>query len=130
MQKIAVHQVSTEVSNKLEIAAEKANRLTLALRKQGVEAYEFHDRHESLVTIGSFESEGTPLSDGNVDINQEILKIMRTYGAAQRQLPGQPVLGLQPRMLENIAFDIQPMPMKVPRRSIGADYARPRGLFR
>ena len=42
------------LSNKLEQAALKANRLTEALRAKGVEAYEFHDRHESIVTIGSF----------------------------------------------------------------------------
>ena len=44
--------------SKLEEAAIKAHELTLALRKQGVEAYEFHDRYESIVTIGSFDSVG------------------------------------------------------------------------
>ena len=44
--------------SKLEEAAYNAHLLVVALRKQGVEAYEFHDRHESLVTIGSFDSVG------------------------------------------------------------------------
>lgn len=108
-------------SNKLEIAAENAHRLTMALRERGEEAYEFHDRNESIVTIGSFQSEGTPLPDGAIEIDPGILRIMQTYGAARTPIPNQPLLGLQPRSLAGIPFDIQPMPIKVPRRSIAKD---------
>ncbi len=131
MSKIAELEATGEVSDKLEVAAEQAHRLTMALRKRKVEAYEYHDRHESLVTIGSFESEGVPLSNGTIDINPEMLSIMQKYGAAKRSIPGLSEVGLQPRTLEGIPFDIQPYPMAVPRRSssIGAAYSR-RGLFR
>ena len=44
----------------LAAAAEKAHELTEALRIKGYEAYEFHDRYASLVTVGSFDSVGTP----------------------------------------------------------------------
>jgi hypothetical protein len=118
------------VSNKLELAADRAHRLTMALRAEGIEAYEFHDRHESIVTIGSFQSEGTPLSDGSIEINPAIHSIMKQYGAAQAPIAGRQELGLQPRAINGIAFDIQPMPIRVPRRSIAMDYLPGRSIFR
>jgi hypothetical protein len=108
--------------NKLEEAADHAHRLTEALRKRGVEAYEFHDRFESVVTVGNFESPGTPLPDGRIDLRPEIYKIMQTYGAERSDLPQQGE-ALKPRTLEGIRFDIQPMPVKVPRRSLASTYA-------
>ena len=39
----------------LVLAGENAHNLTVALRAKGWEAYEFHDRHESYVSIGSFD---------------------------------------------------------------------------
>jgi hypothetical protein len=115
---------SNNVSDKLAEAADKAHRLTLALRKRKIEAYEFHDRHESIVTIGSFESDGTALQDGAVEINPAILKIMETYGASREPLPGQSVVGLQPKVIDGIAFDIQPLPIRVPRAAVTSNYAR------
>lgn len=115
---------SGEVSDKLEIAADRAHRLTMALRDRKIEAYEFHDRHESIVTIGSFASDGTELPDGTKEINPAVYRIMETYGAAREPLPGRPMVGLQPRAMEGIPFDIQPMPMPVPRASVGSAYAR------
>jgi len=117
-------QRNKKVTNKLEVAADKAHRLAMALRERRVEAYEYHDRHESIVTVGSFESEGTGLENGSVDINPVMLRVMQTYAASRKALPGEPNVGLQPRSLAGIAFDVQPMPIKVPRRSIAADYAR------
>jgi hypothetical protein len=121
---IAELEATGRVTNKLEIAADNAHRLTVALREKGVEAYEFHDRHESIVTVGSFETEGTPLANGTIDINPAILQIMKSYGASREPIPGQQLLGLRPRTLAGIPFDIQPLPMKVPRRSLAMDYAR------
>ena len=129
MSKIADLEFSGEVSDKLEVAADRAHRLTVALRKRNVEAFEFHDRHESIVTIGSFESEGKPLADGTVEIDPKILQIMKNYGAARQTLPGRQDLGLQPRTMDGIPFDIQPMPLPVPRRPAGA-YARSLNIFR
>ncbi|MFV1965029.1 MAG: hypothetical protein ACC628_06370 [Pirellulaceae bacterium] len=123
-----IHEIqrNQSVSNKLEVAADRSHRLTMALRERGAEAYEFHDRHESIVTVGGFDSEGTLLQSGSVDINAGILRIMQIYGASRTPLPGQQNVGLRPRTLAGIAFDVQPMPIKVPRRSIAADYARGR----
>lgn len=115
---------SGKVTDKLEIAADKAHRLTVALRQRGVEAYEFHDRTESIVAVGSFDSVGEPRVDGKIEIHPAVHKIMKMYGGSQRELPGGGSLGLQPRTLAGITFDVQPMPVEVPRRSIAADYAR------
>ncbi len=113
-----------EVTDELDKAAEKAHALTLALRKQNVEAYEFHDRHESIVTIGSFETVGTPRPDGKTEINPTVLQIMQAYGAERTSLPGVGgQLALQPRKMNGISFDAQPLPVETPRTSIGAAYS-------
>jgi len=109
---------------KLEEAAYKANKLTEALRAQGVDAWEFHDLHESIVCIGSFDSVGQPREDGKIEINPAIFAIIKKYGAEQKTIPGQPTLGLQPKSLGGIRFDVQPIPVEVPRVSIAARYSR------
>ncbi len=109
---------------KLEEAALKAHRLAAALREQGVEAYEFHDRNESIVCVGSFESVGSPREDGKIEINPQVYQVMQRYGAEQKSLPGQPAVGLSPRSLKGISFDVQAVPVEVPRVSIAASYAR------
>jgi len=116
--------------SKLEEAAVKAHRLTTALRRQGVEAYEFHDRYESIVTVGSFDSPGTDRADGKTEINPQIHQIMKAYGPARQQLPGGAKMGLVPRSLDGIAFDVQPVPVKVPKKSIATAYAPSNKLFR
>ena len=50
-----------------------------ALRKQGVEAWEFHDRDCSFVTIGSFDSYGSQNADGTTEMEPEIYKLMEKY---------------------------------------------------
>jgi hypothetical protein len=114
--------------SKLALAADKAHRLTEALREQGIEAYEFHDRHESIVTVGSFASVGEPRADGKIEINPTVHRIMEAFGASRKNLSG--VTGLQPRQLAGISFDVQPVPVKVPRKSIGSDYAAGNSRFR
>ncbi len=109
---------------KIDIAADKAARLTKALRDKGVEAYEFHDRTESMVCIGSFDSVGDPRDDGKIEINPGIHRLMETYGPEKRFVPGQTQAYLQPRFLEGIPFDPQPLPVVVPKQSIARDYAR------
>jgi hypothetical protein len=112
------------VTEKLEVGAVKANKLVTALRKMGYEAYEFHDRHESVVTIGSFESVGDPRADGKTEINPGVHKIIETFKARQQTINGLPSPAMRPQLLQGIAFDVQPVPVAVPRRSIGSDYVR------
>jgi hypothetical protein len=109
----------------LDEAADKAHQLTLALRKEGAEAYEFHDRYQSIVTVGGFNSVGTPRADGKIEINPAMHKIIQTYGAETKVTPGQaqPTVG-KPKVRDGIPCDISPVPVEVPRRSIASDYGR------
>ena len=123
----AISKGSRSMKSRLDMAADRAHRLTEALRAQGVEAYEFHDRHESIVTVGSFASAGEPRNDGKIEINPSVLRIMEAYGPRRQQLSNggaEQLAGLHPRSLGGISFDVQPMPVHVPRRSIAADYSR------
>ena len=114
--------------NSLAVAAEKAHTLTEELRKRGYEAYEFHDRYASIVTVGSFDSVGTPRADGKTEINPKIHRIMEVFGAKPLDGITAPAgtLSAQPRSLEGIHFDVQPIPVTVPKRSISRELARQR----
>ena len=70
----------------LAAAAEKAHELTEALRIKGYEAYEFHDHNASLVTVGSFDSVGTPRPDGKTEINPQAYKIIEFFRAGRLSL--------------------------------------------
>lgn len=59
-------------------AAENAHYLCEAMRKQGWDAYEFHDRQESYVAVGSFES----VSNAAGEPLPEVVEVIRTFGAA------------------------------------------------
>lgn len=113
-----------QMQSQLMQAAERAHQLTGMLRKRGVEAYEFHDRHESIVTVGSFVSVGEPRADGRTEIDARVLKVMNNYGARQQPLPGGGQSGLQPRSLGGIPFDVQPIPVAVPKKSVARAYTR------
>ncbi|MBI3839015.1 MAG: hypothetical protein HY288_13935 [Planctomycetia bacterium] len=108
----------------LEEAAKSAHLLAEALRKKGYQAYEFHDRHSSIVTVGSFASVGTPRADGKIEINPAVHTIMRTFGAETKVEPGKTTQVGKPKKLSGIPFDVQPVPVEVPRRSISSDYSR------
>jgi len=112
--------------SRLADAADKAEKLAAELRQQGVEAYSFHDRAESIVTVGSFSQVGTPTKDGNVEINPQVLRIVEGYQAVPARGKNPNLPGFQPKSLAGIPFDVQPKPMEVPKVSISAAYATPR----
>ncbi|MFO0905357.1 MAG: hypothetical protein U0939_20280 [Pirellulales bacterium] len=112
------------MQSKLEDAAYKAHKLAAALRAKGVEAYEFHDVNESCVCVGSFASVGTPREDGKIEIDPAVHAVVQRYGAEQKTIPGAGVVGLSPKSLAGISFDVSPLPVEVPRVSIAASYAR------
>jgi hypothetical protein len=116
-----------QMSSRLERAALQAHNLTAALRAKGYEAYEFHDEGESVVTVGSFETVGSPRADGKIEINPEMHKIIKQFGAVITNDPktGKPTPGPS-QTLAGIPFDVQPVPVAVPKRSIANDYAAPR----
>ncbi|MCG8449631.1 MAG: hypothetical protein MI725_08635 [Pirellulales bacterium] len=138
-------------SNALVTAAENAHFLTTALREKGWEAYEFHDRQESYVTVGSFQ-DGVVRPNGQIVLQHPDAKtIVNTFGArtphnifnqpAQQDLlleqrqkarfqqlfsenQGQFAQGLHPKRFVGLPFDIDPKPVRVPRQSISSVYAR------
>ncbi len=66
----------------LVIAGQDAHRLVVALRSLGWEAFEFHDRHESYVAVGSF-AEMQQLDDGRLlPATRDAQIIMSTFGAS------------------------------------------------
>lgn len=122
-----IQQGNKKMKSRLEEAAIQANKLTALLRKKGIEAYEFHDIHESYVTVGEFAWVGRPRADGKQEMNPEVLKVIKAYGPVHQPVvgnSGQALAGLQPRSVEGIPFDVQPWPVEVPKRSIATDYVR------
>jgi hypothetical protein len=116
--------------SKIDEAALKASRLCSALREKGVEAYEFHDRTESIVTIGSFQEVGQPRADGKIEINPSVHKIMLDYGPIEQPKPGTNQMELYARMINGIRLDPQPVPVEVPRQSIATAYNATNSLLK
>jgi hypothetical protein len=126
----AIQSGEQEFKGDLAEAALKAHQLTEALRMKGYDAYEFHDRYASIVTVGSFDSVGTPRADGKTEINPKIHRIMQTFGAKPVDVLGQvpnDTIPMSCKSLANINFDIQPIPIQVPRKSISAAMSRQAG---
>ncbi|WP_425616957.1 hypothetical protein NA78x_000622 [Anatilimnocola sp. NA78] len=116
--------------SKIDIAALNANKLCAALREKGIEAYEFHDTSESIVTIGSFDSVGEERADGKTEIDPGVHRIMKEYSAEHQAIPGMSQLGVIPKKLAGINFDAQPIPVEVPRQSLAANYNSTNGSLR
>lgn len=65
-------------------AAENAHCITTFLRAKGWEAYEFHDRTESYVAVGSFDKVANRTASGGVQPTREVEIILKTFGAAYK----------------------------------------------
>ncbi len=65
-------------------AAMNAHCITTFLRAKGWDAYEFHDRTESYVTIGSFDKVAARTAAGALKPTREVDIILRTFGAAYK----------------------------------------------
>ena len=83
------------------------------------------------MTIGSFNTVGTPRTDGKTEINPQIHEIMKTFGPDPSSMPndgGANGLGQKSVQVtidkekKSVLLDVQPIPVEVPRRSIGSDY--------
>jgi hypothetical protein len=70
-----------EMGSQLALAAQKAHDLVVYLRAKDYEAYQFHDRFTSVVTVGSFNSRGRTLPNGQVDLDPDIKKIIEIFRA-------------------------------------------------
>lgn len=72
-------------------AAENAHLLTERMRALNIEAYEFHDRHQSYVAVGSFDKVANIDDQGRLHPTAEMMPIIRAFGAAYNT-PSDPLL--------------------------------------
>ena len=105
-----------EGESRLVEAADKAHRLTEALRRQGWQAWEFHDRDSSVVCVGSIDRLSVPQGDGRAAPHPEIARIVSGLGPEPAALARGQVL---PRSFDGIMLDVQPKPIDVPRPAAG-----------
>jgi len=102
--------------SRLVDAADKAHRLTEALRRSGWSAYEFHDRDSSFVCVGSIDQLTVPGPEGRAVPHPEISRIVTNLGPDPAALArGQ----IMPRAFGGILLDVQPKPIDVPRAPAG-----------
>jgi hypothetical protein len=118
-----IQEGRAQLKSQLGEAADNAHRLATRLRQKGYEAYEFHDRTSSMVTVGHFNSVGAPRADGCIDLDPKVVRIVDVFGARASNTPGQPG-ATKPNYVDGIALDVQPIPVEVPQRSLAADYRR------
>jgi hypothetical protein len=115
----AFEEGSKKMDGQLEFAEVRAHELCETLRSKGYDAYEFHDRASSIVTVGSFSSLGVKRADGEFEIDPEIRATIDTFGPEKVKVPGvaAPQVG-KPRAVGLIPLDVQPMPYEVPKLGI------------
>ena len=123
-----------EMKSRLRYAGLRAAALCEALRSAGVEAWEFHDRDCSFVTIGSFDSYGVEQANGQIELNPQIAKIIDKYsgklvdGVDGRSkyraytvvvdVPDPESTALRPKKKRlELACDLRPVIIVVPQRS-------------
>ncbi len=113
--------------------AADAEKMTSELRDKGVEAYQFHDRFRSLVTVGSFDELGRELPNGGFEYAPEILAVMRKFSAFNvrpelaRQVPAG-AKGVASNNAAMIPFDVKPTPIAVPKPSKRSLYGAKLGM--
>ena len=114
---IAAIEHGKDIDSQLAKATYMAHRLTEALRMKGYEAYEFHDRYASIVTVGSFNSVGTQRADGKIEIDPTVKALIDQFKSDQ-STPGV----ITAKTLVDIPFDPQPIPVHVPKRTATAAF--------
>ena len=120
----------TESPERMAKFARDAAKMTATLRKQGVQAYQFHDRYRSIVTVGSFEELGRELPDGRFEYAADIRATVREYSAFNarkaRVIPGKNAVAANHAAL--IPFDVKPTPIAVPKVSKRSLYGTKLGM--
>ncbi len=109
-------------SSKLVDAAKKATVLTAELRRQGYEAFEFHDRHESYVCVGAFDWLTQEDELGVKRNNPEIEKTILHFKGESVYVPGKEGATKTfplPVKLTNLGItcDAQPLPVLIPKKN-------------
>ena len=117
--------------SKLVNAMKKATVLTAALRLQGIEAYEFHDRYESYVCVGSFDYVAQEDANGDRRNNPEMVATIKKFKGEVLDRNGQTAMRtykLPDKLVKaGISCDVQPIPVLIPKAP--ASYKVGRKLF-
>jgi hypothetical protein len=98
--------------SRLVEAADKAHRLTVALRRAGWPAWEFHDRESSIVCVGNVDQLAVPQAAGRPAVHPEIARIVRELGPDPEGLARGQIV---PKSFAGIMLDLEPKPIDVPR---------------
>ncbi|GHT22691.1 hypothetical protein FACS189419_05600 [Planctomycetales bacterium] len=106
-------QFSSRKVSELEMGERAATRLCKALRAQGIEAYEFYSRNDSIVTVGGFSSFGRTLPDGTIQYDPAVLQIVQRYQGQPITTGGQ--AGYKPVIIADVECDPSPKIIEVPR---------------
>jgi len=110
---------SNPVSEALDRAAIQANLAVKVLRQAGYDAYQFHDRNTSVVTVGSFDSLGSENAQGQFVYASEIRQVIQEFGGAKEYRGSQ----LGPLPVAKTLLDIVP-PKKIPDLAAGTESER------
>lgn len=108
----------------LELAAEQAYLATKTLRSAGIEAYQFHDRNQSIVTVGSFDALGKTDANNQFVYTPEIQAIVKKF-SPNNQTRDTTEFGLNfgPAIQPKQLFDIVPA-SKIPELNQGSKKER------
>ncbi|MGL4594423.1 MAG: hypothetical protein ACRCUY_06805 [Thermoguttaceae bacterium] len=105
--------------SELEMGEQAAVELCKSLRKQGFDAYEFHDYYSSIVTVGSFDYYGRELPDGRVELQESVLKLMDQFRGRvvpqNQHAAAIANVSYEPVRVNGIECDIQPQIIEVPK---------------
>ncbi len=104
-------------SERMDTCAINADKMARELRKKGVEAYQFHDRTRSLVTIGSFDHLGDARPGGDFEYAPGIRQVMAEYRAGGDPKPSRFGPVILAKHVASLPFDVNPTPIAVPRKS-------------
>jgi len=94
----------------IEKGEQSAVKLCQILRSQGIEAYEFHDRHGSIVTVGSFDFHTQQTPDGRMNVNPQIQQTIQRFQAEATSNNE-----YKPKVFADIMCDLRPKVIEVPR---------------
>ncbi len=120
-----------KVTDSLNDAAVNAHNLATTLRSKGVEAFEFHDRDASYVTIGAFDILGEePPNGGPFIYNPEMVSIMnqycgytvRTFNDSRTGKTTQTPMCKTLKELPDVPFDVEGKFISIPKASTAKLY--------
>jgi hypothetical protein len=103
-----------EKKTQLEVAEAAAEKLCKALRKKGIEAFQYHDQFSSIVTVGGFDYYNLP-NNNNV-LRPEIVQIMNYFRGTPVQTGhlNMPYSYI-PVKIDGIECDLSPKVIEVPK---------------